>query len=465
MKKQHLIILVHALSLCLVSCEKSEFLEKKPRTDIVVANTLTDFNNLLENTSALNYTGGLAQMASDDYQIPLYNDWQNLSTNRQRNSYIWAKDLYAGEQPIVDWNSPYKSIFYANAVLDGLEESKEANTARANYLKGWALFVRAYAFYDLIRNFCVSYDRSSANTDLGIPLRLTSAIEHIEKRSTLQKSFDQVINDLLLAETFLPAERPSANLNRPSKIAVYALLARISLDMREYVTAENYADKSLMLYDKLIDYNGVSKTSTTPFSIKNDELIFRSLQVPTHFELTGNSVTSVAKISTDLIASYSPADLRLSLYFAHNANKNTYTIKRGYGGSGNYPFTGLATDELYLIKAECLARRNETTLAMEKLNQLLANRFPKTGPMVFVPLQAISPEDALEKVLMERRKELVFRGLRWHDLKRLNKEGAGISLTRMLNGINYQLPSNDPRWVFPIPDEEIMASGIQQNPR
>ena len=125
-------------------------------------------------------------------------------------------------------------------------------------------------------------------------------------------------------------------------------------------------------------------------------------------------------------------------------------------------FTGLATDEIYLIKAECLARKNQVSEALTVLNTLLENRY-KTGE--FVPLSAATPTEALNKILLERRKELVWRSLRWTDLKRLNKEGANITLYREINSNHYTLPPNDPKYVFPIPDDEILLSNIDQNNR
>lgn len=446
------------------SCSKSDFLDKKPSMDLVVPKTLTDFSNLLDN-NIIGQTGALAQMGSDDYTLLNLATWQGLTNNTQRNSYIWEKDLFGGDIEIADWDAVYRTVFYANAVLDGLERSPEASTLQGQYLKGWALFSRAYIFYDLTRNFCKAYDASTASTDLGIPLRLTAAIEHIERRSSLQESFDKILSDLITAESLLPAARPSANLNRPSKIAVYALLARIYLDMRDYKQAEAYADKCLNLYSTLIDYNTVSKTIAIPFPLTHNELIYNTRQVAIYGELTAASPTLPAKIAPELISLYKADDLRLPLFFTFTAATNSYTKKSTYYGSGAYPFTGLATDEMYLIKAECLARRNETLLAMDRLNLLLKNRFPNTQANPYIPMSASSPADALQKVLLERRKELVWRGLRWHDLKRLNKEGANISLSRMLNGITYTLPPNDPRWVFPIPDNEIAESGIQQNIR
>jgi hypothetical protein len=232
MKHNQKIIYITSLLLTLYACKKADFLDKKPSTNILTPTTLTDFQQLLDNTPVLNFTGGLPQLASDDYVVN-FADWQTGSAT-ERNSYIWAKDIYSGDVAIRDWNYLYQGVFYSNSVLDGLAKSDSLNSGQAQYLKGWALFTRAFCFYDLTRSFCKAYDPNTANSDLGIPLRLKSGIDYNASRSTLQQSLDQIFSDLNSALTLLPAARPSLNLNRPSKIAVYALLARISLDMRDY---------------------------------------------------------------------------------------------------------------------------------------------------------------------------------------------------------------------------------------
>jgi len=70
-------------------------------------------------------------------------------------------------------------------------------------------------------------------------------------------------------------------------------------------------------------------------------------------------------------------------------------------------------------------------------------------------------------LIQERRKELPFSGnLPWEDLRRLNQEpNFAKTLTRMLNGETFSLPPGDNRYVYPIPENEISLSGIQQNPR
>ncbi|MNX64087.1 SusD family protein [compost metagenome] len=99
---------------------------------------------------------------------------------------------------------------------------------------------------------------------------------------------------------------------------------------------------------------------------------------------------------------------------------------------------------------------------MEDLNTLLSKRFGAG----FVPYTATDQKNAILTILKERRKELLFRGLRWMDLRRLNKEPEyAVTLTRIVNGTTYTLPPNDPRYVYPIPPDEIAISGIEQNER
>ena len=98
---------------------------------------------------------------------------------------------------------------------------------------------------------------------------------------------------------------------------------------------------------------------------------------------------------------------------------------------------------------------------MDDLNKLMIRRWTNGS---FIPFTATTPKDALNKVLTERRKELVFRRLRWMDIKRLNKEGANIKLRRNINDRQYSLAPNNLRFALPIPEEVILISGMAQNP-
>ncbi|WP_025146599.1 RagB/SusD family nutrient uptake outer membrane protein [Pedobacter jeongneungensis] len=461
MKNKFNIFVILCCTIILLSC-KDDFLNEKPKTSLVVPTTLGDFEAML-NSPVIYKTGALGQMACDDYEFTDYASWQSTGTATERNSYIWARDLFAGEQSRPDWNEPYSSIFYANNILKGLAEiNPRTDISKYNQIRGWALYVRSAAFYDLLQNFAPPYDPSTASEDLGIPLRLTPGVDEILPRSSVAECYARILTDLIESGDLLTATFPITNRYMPCKAAAFGLLSRIYLNMNLYKEASKFTDLALAEYNKLIDYNSLSQTSGTPFSFTHDELILNSSQVSTYEITIPRNINTRVRVSPDLIKLYDTKDLRLSIFFERMSNGN-YSMKRGYYGStGNYGFSGIATDELFLTKAECQARNGETANALFTLNQLLVKRYA-TGN--FVPTVANSATEALTKILVERRKELVWRNLRWPDLRRLNKSGMGIILKRSLNGAEYILAPNSSLYTFPIPDDEINASGIQQNLR
>ena len=107
-------------------------------------------------------------------------------------------------------------------------------------------------------------------------------------------------------------------------------------------------------------------------------------------------------------------------------------------------------------------RNGNVVNGLDDLNILLKNRFASTS---FVPLSITDSQIALDTILAERRKELIYRELRWMDVKRLNKEGRNITLKKSVNGVGYTLPPNDLRFAVAIPEDIIARSRMQQNPR
>lgn len=436
----------------LFGCQKG-FLDTRPANSLVVPSSLSDFQQLLGNEQIFNITPGLLEIGSDDYYTSEAN-LQSQITVQERNGYIWAPDVLQG-QPDADWNTPYQQVFYANVVLDGLSSLSVDSTTVGEWqqTKGTALFDRAFAFYNLAITFSAPYSPDSAASDLGIPLRLSSDINDASVRGTLQQTYTQIIKDLNEAIPLLPVNVPIKEF--PSKAAAYGLLARAYLDMQQYSNAEAYADSSLQLNNTLMDYNQLSLGVTYPFPKFNVEVLFESEL--TSFALFNSKLTNV---DSTLYASYDTNDLRRKGFFS--IYKGYPYFKGTYSGVHTH-FGGIATDEIYLIRAECNARLGNTTATLSDLNTLLVNRY-QTGE--FVPDSASTADQALSLVLTERRKELVFRGIRWNDLRRLNQDPRfAITLERILNGQTYLLPPNDPRYVWQIPIQEIQVSGIQQNSR
>lgn len=434
------------------SCKK--YLDQKPDRSQAIPSSLRDMRALLNNQAELNNRfAELAGIAGDDYYITSA-DWSSTSNEEDRDNYIWSPEA----EDISCWGNPYKIILHANTVLDNIDkvDLAEAIKAEWNSCRGEALFFRAFAFFDLAQVYAAPFDPQGNNSGPGIPLRLTADIAEISTRSTVQQTYSQIINDLKEAASVLPVAVPVKS--RPSRQAVFAALARTFLAMEQYNEALLYADSALQLYNQLIDFNTVNATAAAPFAVFNSEVIFHS-----NSPGSGLLHLSRCKIDSFVYASYNTNDLRKTVYFKNN-NNGTYGFKGSYNAvTNNAFFMGLAVDELYLIKAECLARHGSTAEAMNTLNQLLVKRW-RTG--TFVPFTAADAEMALHTILTERRKELLFRGLRWQDLRRLNRDARfATQLTRIINGQTYTLPPGDKRYVMLIPDDVIVLTGMPQNPR
>lgn len=441
---------VFLLTEILLSCNKNEFLEEKPDTNLQVPSTLLDFRSLLDYDRIMSETPVMGELSSDNYYM--FNSyWTGLNV-KEKNSYIWKTDVYGGTRGIDDWNKPYEQVFYANVVLDGLNKmtGPDRNSREWNDIMGAAYFIRAYAFHNLAQVFSPLFDPniSIIEDSLGIPLRVEPDITIKSQRATVRTTYDTIVNDLKRALYYLKDNVP-IHLNRPTKSAAYALMARVYLSMRKYDEALDYADSCLTLNSALLDYH-----SATNFS-NNPELLYQSKLLSTTQVLKALVLPAVI-VDSNLFRLYDINDKRRSLFF-NPANPAAPTIRIGYSQS-IFMFSGLATDEVYLIKAECLARTGNYTEGVDILNTLLVKRYIDG---TFTPLIVSNQQEALDIILTERRKELVFRGLRWTDLKRLNKDGANITLTRMADSNLYTLLPNHPNYLLPIPPEVP----IKQNPR
>lgn len=449
------------LLLTFISCTKSTFLEKKPNTTIVIPNSLDDMTQLLDNQNITLFNSpAIGFLSADEYYYPTQESFDAAYTMTEKNCYLWNKDIYAGEKNISDWNAPYKAIFYTNVVLEAWNklsiENKESE--KGKFVKAWALFDRSYNYFNLVQIFSLPYDQNTGGKDLGVPLKLSADINDIQQRATVQETYDRILSDLTTAINLFEIPISSNNINRPSKSAGYALLARVYFYMRKYDKAMQATDSSLAIYNNLIDYNTIDPNADEPFGNHNGEVLYKSMANLDYTSIAVNP--GYAIIDTSLINLYEENDLRKYIFF-HVDNTN-YFMKSGYNGTTGFPLVGLATDELYLIKAECQARSMDLNGSLETLNKLLVNRY-KTG--AYSPIGVRSQAELLKTIINERRKELVWRGLRWQDIKRLNKEGYNIVLKRVLEGTVYTLAPNDPRYVMPIPDDEIALSHIQQNTR
>jgi tetratricopeptide (TPR) repeat protein len=434
-----------------IGCKKN-WLDQKPDKNLTVPSTLTDFEAMLDFETMYHSPLTFGDVASDGHYPT--DAFFNIMPDFKKNAFTWTRDR--SNINVSFWVNPYSTVFYANVVLEGLQKIKPQFTSdvtQFNRIMGTALFQRARVFFEMAQIWAPPFDLNSSSTDLSIPLRLESDINLPSKRSTVKQTYEQVIADLNKALPLLPS-MPEYK-NRASKAAVFGELARVYLSMQDYSSARSYADSCLKIYNALINFNTLPQNVNFIGAYNtNKEVIFHETQAE------NSSIPSKDIIDTSLYNRYDNNDLRKSIYFKKSGS--TYVFKGNYFNSAGQLFTGLATDEIYLIRAEGFAREGNKNAALSDLNTLLQTRW-KTN--LFVPITASTADDALAIILSEREKELIFRGLRWMDLRRLNREPRfKKTIIHKAIGQTWTLEPNSYKYTFPIPDDIIQYSGMRQNP-
>ncbi|QEC43575.1 RagB/SusD family nutrient uptake outer membrane protein [Pseudobacter ginsenosidimutans] len=443
------LLLILAGSLMITSCKK--FLDEKPDPTLSTVNTLDDVQELLDNFRK--YFGGeMALTACDDYYLTEA-EWQ-ARQEKDRNIYLW----HPTQTSYYEWNGAYDQLLHFNTALTNAEKAKTGRIVKnRDHLRGACLTIRSEIFLRLAQQFAIQYNSTDAGTEPGIVLRFSEDYNEKIVRSDLKTTYGQIVKDLESAIPLLPAQ--SLYKHRPTKASAWGLLARTCLQMANYPKAREAADASLKEHHQLLNYNTCNAAEEYPLSRfeTNPEILL--------YRVNENGIAApfvMPRVDTNLLLLYKENDLRKEMYFSPTSDGADFY--RGTYAIGGMNFTGLTVSEVYLIRAECAARAGDTQAALDDINTLLQARY-KAGH--FVPETAANAAAALELVLTERRKEMLLRGQRWGDIKRLNREpGRAITLTRKIGTNTYTIPPNDPRYAFLIPPEVMMFKpDIPQNPR
>lgn len=453
MKRILSLIFCGFLLLGVQSC--SEFLDSKPNRNLVIPETLDDFQQMLDaEQRGLNnyYINGL--FSSDD--VYFSDGLLNLLSFSQTAHYFWEAEPFLPDEWDAGFANSYRKILYANLVLEGLETYQPSNEVERNRLlelESSARFFRALGHYEVLMHFAPPFDPDQTD-QLGIPIRLTSDINVKNGRSTMRECFEQIIEDLEFGLAYLPAK--SEIPTRPSQWASNAFLGRVYLNMLDYENSYTYSKAALDIGNSLMDFKTLDSGLPYSFEIFNEEVIFYQKHLTSRHTTNGGSY-----VNPELVELYDSLDLRKTYFLLPSSGEGLFNFRGNYTGDF-YHFGGWAVDEVILNLAESAFRIGQESEALTQLNYLLENRYDES----FEPISELKGPLLLERIIEERRKELVFRGLRWLDLKRFNLyPELAVTLERKFNERQETLPPNDPRYAFLIPPAEINLNPMEQNPR
>lgn len=443
----------------ITACDKA-FLEAKPDKSLLIPSTLEDYEKIVYNEQIMTLQGpGVSNLCSDDVYITDAVMNGDRLAEQEKLVYLWEPTMFENVRMGTDWTEGYQRIFYANVALEGLEQVKpsQEQLSKWNSLYGAALFYRALGHYQLLNLFSPIYQEYEAERQMGIPLRLTADINDRPARSSVSDSYATVIKDLQESLKYL--DRKLERTSLPDQVSSWALLARVYLSMSNYAEALSCADEAWKVNSALIDYNTfnlhAAKPIPAPMPINaNVEVLFFS-------QSSGWGFPSQGYINNDLVALYDDKDIRKKVFFK-KVDNDLHQFVGTYNRTALL-FNGLTTAEILLIRAECLLRTGQAGEARQLLAQLQKNRYVTgTAPN----LSLLTDKELMKELLLERRKELVYRDIRWSDLKRLNLEPEHqVTLERVVNGEVYTLLPNSTNYVLPIPFLlELELNKLPQNP-
>ena len=370
------------------------------------------------------------------------------------------------------WAYEYYTINAANNVLANLD-GKAVNGVteqQINNLKAEALFLRAFCHFQLVNIYAQPYLEGQNRDMLGVPLMLKPEISS-PKRSTVGAVYDQVVADLLEAESLMSADYKRSGATDPfatvTKPVIQALLSRVYLYMGKWQESANYATKVINSGKyKLYDKEAYKKMWGNNIAEANGEIIFEvySSKKNTAWDESGWTMLSYVTdkegsgdvcATNDLYDLYEDGDVRKEM-FVDSENDHMITKYAGKTGStdpkeNNIPVIRLA--EMYLNRAEAIyhGATIDGVSAQSDLDAITNKR----------GASQVSPGS--ETIFTERRKELAFEGHLFFDYKRLGK-----SITRTdfrASGSNQNIPFPSNKWAMPIPKSECDANpNMVQNP-
>lgn len=370
------------------------------------------------------------------------------------------------------WPDSYLYFIYrANALIEGINQSKTIPADSKQILVGEAKFIRAFTYFYLVNFYgdvplVLTIDVNS-NTNIG--------------RTAKDEVYAQIIIDLKEAQSNLKDGYLSGDLStgtnerlRPNRSTATALLARVYLYLNKWQDAEIESTKVINNsdYELLPDVNAVF--------LKNSKEAIWQLEPESRTDGYTNTIDGLAllpkpgdrpsfALSSILSDSFEAGDLRKSGWtYSTNINSVDYYIPYKYKVGRNVLPPQEQTEyqmmfrlgEQYLIRAEARA----------KLGKLLGNDGAEgdvnkiRSRAGLLPTTARGQDDLLNTIAQERRVELFTEGgHRWFDLKRTGKIDEVMSIVSPTKGGSW----SSYKALLPIPHNEFLYNSAlrgHQNP-
>ena len=359
----------------------------------------------------------------------------------------------------------YASIGVCNLIIEDVPGTTEATDTEKSEIIAYAKVLRTMKYYDAVNIYAQPYDESTAETTRGVPFITSASVGASYPQTSLSSLYSFMTTQVegVLEDGSLPSE--SLTILHPNKGAAYAFLARVYLTMGNYEKALYNSNLALAendnLYDWVAFYNDNeaeiatwtnTKTLVSPMGYNYPE----SYNFAQYYNGSGRGETTLLARADR----FEDNDMKFkSTYYEYTVGANTYYRSRL---SGYFNHSGMKTVEVYLIKAECLARKGEYGQAMDALNEVRRTRISP-----YTALSGSTEEECMSYIRQWKENELMYSVVPFADTRRLNKEVTyQKTFSKIVDGQTITLSPSSHMWTFPFPTGAVgFTSGgtIEQN--
>jgi hypothetical protein len=459
----------------IVSCSEEDLeptlsLDKDLSSGITSAGDLASvLNSAYDRMSVSGYYGRNFVIDGD---VRTDNGYSNVNSGRFQSSGMNYTAQGAGP-----WGSIYGVIAITNIVIGADIATLSGSATQIAHTQGQAYALRALAHFDLLKSYGQHFiTGQGGGASLGVPYVKTykDPANLTPARGTVGSNVGDIAADLTTAIAMMSQSLDSSS-SYMTVAGAYAVLARAALyagsvDPSLYATAGTAAKW-------VIDNSGRSPVGASGFaaSYVTDNASNSILELAFSgtdsrgingiaYILRGTSYGDVRILTRDVDANGVKVGANLDLLDILTAadvrgSADMIGVAQGYPTVlGKYPtmsgadnITILRVEEMHLIYAEAMLRAGDAATALTYLNNIPAIRGLGAGYYASA---------TLENILLERRKEFYFEGLRYDDLLRT---GQGMPLIDTFKQLNDDLTGTPPaygsyRTAYPIGTGEMNAN-------
>lgn len=493
MKSLHISTLA-ACSLALMTASCDSYLDIEPKGRALLETT-DDYLGLIEDLFP-SYDHAYALNACNEASWNKIEELKNYTYPLRSAAFLWDESYDRAGITINDdlYNDCYNRITNYNMVVSNVHTAKGPDSDKVLAM-AQAKAMRAYNYFFLVNTYAAPYDPANADNTRGIIVR-ERMFESIEEKGIqqsvgytyrfIQQDIDEAIPDL---------PHKAINSFRPDKTFGYALKAKVHLFKREFdeciaacldALAEapagghelwdmneeynTYAPQLIRRYgtDRAIDSPRYMAYNQTIENIWKNTGVTHGVDSPDYLIYlfgTTNTDPYPMLLTSDVINLFDDrADLRKLFCIRYKSDHDT-------APEGDLQFSsmglkwnpaGMRLSEVYLMLAECYARKGTTSdieTAMDYLHQLRSKRLITSR---YTRLDTPDPAEALKFVREERKRELFLTCNGFFDMRRFCTE-FNETYTKELDGDTYTLSAGSSLLTFPFPLKAMQTSDLIQN--